>query len=465
MNDLSSAERKMLDHGLGDAAIRAFARARAVHLSGASSLLAESDIEPATGLADSATLDAPSAGADLIARTVVIKLNGGLGTSMGLEKAKSLLVVKQGHSFLDLIARQILHQREAAPTLRFLLMNSFSTSDDTRAALARHPGLGDPAALEMLQNRVPKLRADNGEPVEWPANPALEWCPPGHGDIYAALLGGGWLDRLLGDGVLYAFISNSDNLGATLDPKLLGHFAASGAPFLMEVTRRTEADKKGGHLAVRKIDRRLVLRESAQCPKADEAAFQDISRHRYFNTNNLWLRLDRLKEALDEAGGLLPLPIMRNHKTVDPRDPQSPAVVQLETAMGAAIECFAGAAAIEVPRTRFAPVKTTADLLVLRSDACVLTSDWRVELHPDRAGVPPLLDLDPKDTKLVDGLETVFGGGAPSLLACDRLLTRGPMIIPPGAAFAGEVEIHNHSAERISLPARLYEDESVPLAP
>jgi hypothetical protein len=110
-------------------------------------------------------------------------------------------------------------------------------------------------------------------------------------------------------------------------------------------------------------------------------------------------------------------------------------------------------------------VKTTADLLVLRSDACVLTSDWRVELHPDRAGVPPVLDLDPKDTKLVDGLETVFGGGAPSLLACDRLLTRGPMIIPPGAAFAGEVEIHNHSAERISLPARLYEDESVPLAP
>jgi UDP-N-acetylglucosamine pyrophosphorylase len=233
----------------------------------------------------------------------------------------------------------------------------------------------------------------------------------------------------------------------------------------MEVTRRTEADKKGGHLAVRKNDGRLVLRESAQCPKEDEAAFQDISRHQYFNTNNLWLRLDRLKEALDEAGGLLPLPVMRNHKTVDPRDPQSPPVVQLETAMGAAIECFAGAAAIEVPRTRFAPVKTTADLLVLRSDACVLTPDWRVELHPDREGVPPLLDLDPKETKLVDGLETVFGTSAPSLLACDRLLTRGPMIIPSGAAFAGEVEIINPSSERIAVPARLYEDESVSLAP
>lgn len=465
MIDISSAERKMLDHGLGDAAVRAFSHARTLHLSGASSLLAESEIEPATGLADSTRLSAPPAGGDLIARTVVIKLNGGLGTSMGLEKAKSLLLVKEGHSFLDLIARQILHQRATAPSLRFLLMNSFSTSGDTRAALAAHPGLGDPAALELMQNRVPKLRADNGEPVEWPAHPALEWCPPGHGDIYAALLGSGWLDRLLADGVLYAFVSNSDNLGATLDPDLLGHFSASGAPFLMEVTRRTEADKKGGHLAVRKNDGRLVLRESAQCPKADEASFQDISRHRYFNTNNLWIRLDHLKSALHAAGGLLLLPVMRNHKTVDPRDPQSPAVVQLETAMGAAIECFAGATAVEVSRSRFAPVKTTADLLVLRSDACVLTPDWRVELHPDRDGQPPLLDLDPKETKLVDGLETVFGSGAPSLLACDRLLTRGPMSIPAGAAFAGEVEIHNHSAERFALPARLYEDESVQLAP
>lgn len=465
MIDLSSAERKMLDHGLGDAATRAFAHARALHLSGASSLLAESDIEPATRLADSTKLTCPPDGHDLVARTVVIKLNGGLGTSMGLEKAKSLLSVKEGHSFLDLIARQILHQRETAPTLRFLLMNSFSTSADTRAALASHPGLGDPAALELMQNRVPKLRADNGEPVEWPANPALEWCPPGHGDIYAALLGSGWLDRLLAEGVLYAFISNSDNLGATLDLPLLAYFAASGAPFLMEVTRRTEADKKGGHLAIRKRDGRLVLRESAQCPKADEAAFQDISRHRYFNTNNLWLRLDYLKETLDQAGGLLPLPVMRNHKTVDPRDAQSTPVVQLETAMGAAIECFAGAAAIEVPRNRFAPVKTTADLLVLRSDACVLTPDWRIELHPDREGIPPVLDLDAKETKLVDGLEAVFGQGAPSLLACERLLTRGPMTIPPRAAFAGEVEIHNLSTERIAIAARLYEDETVRLTP
>lgn len=460
MLEFQECENKMRAAGLGDAAINAFKHACALHVSGASAMMPEDTLDPVVDLPASSALPA-NGDANLVARTVVIKLNGGLGTGMGLDKAKSLLPVKDGHTFLDLIARQIIHQRQSSPGLRFLLMNSFSTSGDTLASLAAHPDLGNPVDLEMLQNRVPKLAVDSARPVAWPANPSQEWCPPGHGDIYAALLGSGWLDRLLGDGVIYAFISNSDNLGATLDPSLLHWFAASGAPFLMEVTRRTEADKKGGHLAIRKTDSRLVLRESAQCPEQDEATFQDITRHAYFNTNNLWLRLDCLKEALDAAGGLLPLPVMQNLKTVDPRDPSSPKVVQLETAMGAAIECFAGARAIAVPRTRFAPVKTTADLLVLRSDACVLTSDWRIELAGCRAGVPPLVDLDGAHYKMVDGLEAGFGTGAPSLAGCHRLTVRGPIQLPPAATIRGDVAITNTSTERIVLPARLYHDESL----
>ena len=167
------------------------------------------------------------------------------------------------------------------------------------------------------------------------------------------------LDRLLKEGYLYLFVSNSDNLGATMDPALLNWFAGSDMPFLMEVTTRTSADRKGGHLAKRKSDGQLLLRESAQCPEEDMDVFQDINRHRYFNTNNLWLRLDDLAEGLRRNGGLLPLPVITNQKTVDPRDKKSPAVYQLETAMGAAIGCFSGAGAVVVPRTRFAPVKTT----------------------------------------------------------------------------------------------------------
>ena len=98
-----------------------------------------------------------------------------------------------------------------------------------------------------------------------------------------------------------------------------------------------------------------------------------------------------LKAQLEADSGVLPLPMIRNNKTVDPRDKTSPAVIQLEIAMGAAIECFEGAAAIDVPRSRFAPVKTTGDLLALRSDAYEVLENGQVRLHESRQGVPPVI--------------------------------------------------------------------------
>ena len=193
------------------------------------------------------------------------------------------------------------------------------------------------------------------------------------------------LEDLLERGFEYAFVANSDNLGAVLEPRILAWMRAERIPFLMEVTARTEADRKGGHLARRKCqDGRLVLRETAQTPDEDLEALQDLSNHRYANTNNLWVDLRALDRAMRERDGVLGLPMIRNEKTVDPSDKSSPAVYQLETAMGAAIEVFEGARALEVPRTRFAPVKTTDDLLALRSDAYRLTDDARVELVPRR---------------------------------------------------------------------------------
>jgi UDP-N-acetylglucosamine pyrophosphorylase len=378
---------------------------------------------------------------------------------MGLEKAKSLLTVRDGLTFLDLIALQILHLRKEADSgnlPRFLLMNSFSTSADTLEFLKKYPALGGAGEVEMMQNKVPKILSSSLKPLSWPADPDLEWCPPGHGDIYASLSGSGWLDRLLGEGIVYAFVSNSDNLGATLDPALLGYFAGSEAPFLMEVTARTKADKKGGHLARRLSDGRLILRESAQCPKADVNAFQDISLHRYFNTNNLWIRLDRLKEILEANDGMIPLPMIRNEKTADPRDAKSPKVCQLETAMGAAIESFAGAAAISVGRDRFAPVKTTSDLLIIRSDTCTLTADHRLELLSERHGQPPIVTLDSHYYKLVDGLEKLLRDAVPSLRRCHHLTVTGPAVFAPGVVITGDAVFANPGQEELVIKAGTY---------
>ena len=396
---------------------------------------------------------------ELLSQTVVIKLNGGLGTSMGLEKVKSLLEVRPGVAFLDLMGRQILSLRQSTGgEVRFLLMNSKASSDDTQEYLARSvPELGDPADLELLQNWAPKLERDSLEPVNHPVNPDLEWCPPGHADVYPTLEGSGWLDRLLDVGVKYAFISNSDNLGAVLDPTLLSAFAQGDAPFLMEVTRRTAADKKGGHLATRTEDGRLLLREVAQCPEGDLEAFQDIERHQYFNTNNIWIKLDKLKEVMEVNGGVLDLPVIRNTKTVDPRDADTTPVYQLEQAMGSAVECFEGAIAVNVPRSRFAPVKGTTDLFALRSDAYVVENDGRVQLAPERKGRPPVVKFS-GDYKLVDALE---GLGQPSLIEAEELSVSGPVVFAEGVIIKGSVSITNHSNEPLVVAAGIYENDEI----
>jgi UTP--glucose-1-phosphate uridylyltransferase len=463
MGNFAAFETKMIAAGMGDAAIRAFRRNYEALLRNESGLIPEEAISPAEGLASFEDIaSAGAADAALLSQAVVIKLNGGLGTGMGLQGPKSLLSVRDGVNFLDLMVRQILGLRKTSgANVRLLLMNSFSTSDDTLAHLERYraQGLADASEVELMQNQIPKIDAATFLPVEWPADPDLEWCPPGHGDLYPALVGSGWLDRLLAEGVKYAFVSNSDNLGAILDPAILGYFAKSGAPFLMEVTRRTAADRKGGHLAVRKADGRLLLREVAQCPEEDMEAFQDIDRHRYFNTNSLWLRLDLLKEQLAADSGVLPLPMIRNNKTVDPRDKKSTPVVQLESAMGAAIECFEGAAAIDVPRSRFAPVKTTGDLLALRSDAYEVLDDGQVRLAASRNGVPPVIFLS-DEYKLVDQIEVL---GVPGLIGCDTLKISGPIRFAPGVVIAGEVEFKNTSTETKTVEPGVYKDQVVNL--
>lgn len=360
MSTFTPFEEKMESAGVPAAAVKAFSRCYEALVSNHSGMIPEMDIQPADQVEDwqDITASTPAADKDLISQCVCIKLNGGLGTSMGLQKAKSLLKVKGEDTFLDLIVRQVKHLR-----------------------------------------------------------------------------------------------SNSDNLGAQLDMNFLRWFAESGAPFVMEVTRRTEADKKGGHLAVRKADGHLILREVAQCPDADIPEFQNISKHRYFNTNTLWIRLDALKEILDANGGVLPLPMIRNSKTLNPRDPESAPVYQLETAMGAGIECFPGARAVNVPRSRFFPVKTTSDLLLLRSDAIAVDEDGKVALAPEREGKTPVVDLDSKLYKLVDSLDSL---GLPSLIGLDKLTLRGRFHFQDGAVLQGTLLMENDSEETKEILPGVY---------
>ncbi|RRD05135.1 UTP--glucose-1-phosphate uridylyltransferase [Arachnia propionica] len=433
---LEAARQKMSAAGVPTPAIEVFSHYYRLLESGETGLIREETITP---LLDPPMLDAvevsEAQAREAIGATVIIKLNGGLGTSMGLDKAKNLLEVRDGLNFLDLIVAQVrAARRRYGARLPLLFMNSFRTEADTLAHLARHDDLVvDGLPLSFMQNQEPKLRADDLTPVEWPDDPGLEWCPPGHGDLYTALYGSGVLQQLLDAGFRYACISNGDNLGAAPDARLAGWFAASGAPYAAELCRRTVNDRKGGHLAIRRSDGQLILRDTAQTAPEEMDFFTDEHRHPFFHTNNLWFDLRRLMEVLEERNAVLGLPMIRNEKTVDPADSTSTPVIQVESAMGAAIEVFPGATAICVGRDRFQPVKTTNELLLLRSDVYRLDDDG----HLVAQAATPEVSLDGAHYKTIQKFEERIPQ-APSLKDATALRVEGDWTFGRGVRVVGE---------------------------
>ena len=437
----------MADAGVAQTAIDVFSHYYGQLEEGVTGTIPEDTIEPyldAPRLED-VKID-PAHAKEVFDQLVIINLNGGLGTSMGLDRAKSLLPVREGKTFLDIIVEQVLAARRGTNSrLPLVFMNSFRTREDTLEVLAKYPDLpvGD-LPLDFLQNREPKLRTDDLTPVEWEADPDLEWCPPGHGDIYTALQTSGLLQQLLDAGFKYASVSNSDNLGTVPSPVLAAWFASTGAPYAAELCRRTPADRKGGHLAVRKSDGRLILRDTAQTPAEEMDYFTDEHRHPFFHTNNLWWDLEQLDAILKEKGGVMGLPLIRNEKTVDPSDKSSTPVYQIESAMGAAIEVFDGATAIVVGRDRFLPVKATSDLFLIRSDAYALDERGALVQQVDAA---PSISLDPGSYKLIQDFEARFPEGVPSLKEATSLDVQGDWTFGADVEIVGDAVLGTEGGE------------------
>lgn len=452
---LQDFEAKMAAAGLAPMVIDTFAAYYRQVVAGETGIIPDETIRPpgAGEVFAADTLgDCREAGQAALKHAVRITLNGGLGTSMGLTGPKSLLTVKHQKSFLGIILGQ-----SARLGIKQVLMNSFSTQAATEKAIAAMAPTELP--LMFTQNRFPKILRENLAPASWPPCPELEWNPPGHGDVYTAMTTSGILDRLLDQHIRYALICNSDNLGATMDECLLGFLVENKLPFVMEVAQRTPSDAKGGHLAVDRTGG-LILRESAQFPARSQG--RDITVYRFFNTNNLWVNLESLRE-LATGNRTLRLPLIVNPKTLDPRNAESPAVYQLESAMGAAIELFAEARAVHVPRTRFFPVKTCDDLLAVRSDAYELNADLVLEPHPDLAPPGPQIALDPRFYSKIDMFDARFPRGAPSLVRCRHLRVEGDVLFEKGVTVVGDVTITNTRQKQAVIKTNTTIDQDLQL--
>lgn len=449
----------MRERGVDERAIAAFTRFYALLEQDATGYIHEDSIEPVTDVPSLADLDVDEAAArEALGRTVVLKLNGGLGTSMGISGPKTALPVRDGLTFLDIIARQVLAVRgQEGVDLPLVLMDSFRTRDETLRLLEPYPELAvDGLPLDFLQSAEPKLRADDLTPVSWPEDPDLEWCPPGHGDVYIALQSSGLLDALQDKGFRYLFLSNADNLGATVDARIPAWMDRDGVPYVAEVCERTRNDRKGGHLARRRRDGRLVLRDSAQVAPGEEGFFADNERHEFFHVNNLWIDLDALAARLAEHDGVLELPIIVNRKTVDPTRKDSTPVIQIESAMGTAVEVFDGSQALLVPRDRFRPVKTTNELLLVRSDIYDLDEASRVVSLIDHD--EPYIDLS-SEYKFVADFDARFPQGVPSIREASSFAVDGDVTFGRDVTCVGDVRVSASDGPRtIEDGARLEGD-------
>ena len=435
---------KMRGIEASDIQIEAFRRNCMKAFSGKGCFINEDEIAPVGELPSFKQLPSVSEARtdELLNACAIIKLNGGLATTMGLEGGPKSLITAHGQSsFLDLTVRQILSKRSRLGdrALPLILMNSFNTSSQTMKSLMGYLGLLEqPVAVEIVQSRVPRIAADSLLPYTSATDPLSEWCPPGHGDLYLSLFVSGLLVELLSRGIKYIFVSNIDNLGASLDMRIPEWMAKHNYPMVMEVSKRCAADRKGGHLA-RDVYGSFVLRESAMCKPEERDSFANIERYRYFNTNNLWFDAEALYKLIVSQGGLLDLPVIRNSKTLYDRAGKACQVYQIESACGSIISSWPEAQALEVPRSRFVPVKGLSDLMVVRSDLFSIGSDYAIHCVKEDFA-PPTVTL-PSNVATLDDLEHMLPYGVPSLRRCSSLNIEGPVIFGKDVECEGNVKV------------------------
>jgi len=389
----------------------------------------------------------------LLSKLVVLKLNGGLGTSMGCKGPKSVITVRGDFTFLDMQVQQIEHlNKKYDVNIPLILMNSFNThdSEDTQKVLRKYTYVNVQIHC-FKQSQYPRIYKESLRtvPTEIEGSKLESWYPPGHGDMYQAFYNSGLLEKFIGEGKEYVFCSNIDNLGATIDLSILHHLLGKPGQevqdkcdFIMEVTDKTRADVKGGTLIM--YENRLRLLEIAQVPKDHIEDFKAVTKFRIFNTNNLWVKLASIKKSVDE--NRLHMEIINNQKQLD----NGSKIIQLETAIGAAIKSFNNSIGINVPRSRFLPVKTCSDLFLIKSNLYTMQSGTLM-MNPDRQFLTtPLVQLGENFKKVKDFLGRFQN--IPDIIELDHLTVAGDVTFGRNVTLKGTVIIIATHGDRIDIP-------------
>ncbi|EGZ16270.1 hypothetical protein PHYSODRAFT_510163 [Phytophthora sojae] len=382
---------------------------------------------------------------ELLDKLVILKLNGGLGTTLGCEGPKSAIEVRQDLSFLDLTVRQVEYLNSVyGVDVPLVLMNSFNTHEET-VRIIRKYRMHNLSIHTFNQSCYPFIVKETMLPLpntKYDRSTREKWFPPGHGDVYNALFESGLLENLINQGKEYIFISNVDNLGATVNLDMLYHMINEDSEFVMEVTEKTRADVQGGTLVSYKDKPHLL--EASQVPPEHMDDFRAINKFETFNTNNLWVNLRAIQrlvaQDLIDIEPLVTFRTVKNHK-----------VVQLETAAGEAIHLFKNFIGLKVPRSRFLPVKSSSDLFLVQSNLYQIKHGSLI-MNPARTTPTiPIVKLGLEFQSAKEYLAR-FEHGIPNITELDHLTVAGDVKFGSNIILKGTVILVANEGAHIDLP-------------
>ncbi|MCP9262957.1 UTP--glucose-1-phosphate uridylyltransferase [Dirofilaria immitis] len=336
---------------------------------------------------------------EILKRVSVVKLNGGLGTTMGCNGPKSLIELRSGLTFLDFAIGHVRHFNEQNnSSVPLVLMNSFNTDKAVYEYLADRKI----NVKTFLQSKCPRIFVKNSMPV--PLKDGGEniegWYPPGHGNIFKSMHFTGVLDELLAQGRDICFISNIDNTGATIDLRI--------------------AKLMGGTLV--EINGYIMHLEMPQGSVISYVCFHDR-----------WILLGLGKVRRKDAITV----VLSNGEFVN----------QLETSLGGAIRNFDKVLSIKVPRSRFLPVKNTQELLAIMSDLYEVTENFSLQfVRKDKA---PIIELSEHFSKISEFRERFCE--IPRLRELKRLKVEGNIYFEHDVILKDNVEIIADQGQKLKV--------------
>ena len=386
---------------------------------------------------------------EILDKLVVVKLNGGLYNVMGCTGPRCVITVRNEFTFLDMHVQQVekLNNKYGCE-IPIVLMNSFNNHEETQKVFRKYTHVNVPLYC-FKQSQYPQIFKESFRTV--PRSMSEEdkesWYPPGHGDFYQSFYNSGLLQKFIDDGKEYLFVSNIDNLGATIDLSILNYLLSQSceqrSEFVMEVTDKTKADVIGGTLI--KYKEKLRLLEISQVPKDYVEDFKAVSKFRIFNTNNLWVQLPAIKNLVESH--MLCMEIITNNTQINNGDK----IIELSTAIGAAVKCFNHSIGVNVPRSRFLPVKTCSDLLLVMSNLYNMSNGTLLMSSQRQFSTTPFVKLGNYFKKVKEFLKRF--DGIPDIIDLDHLTVAGDVTFGRGIVLRGTVIIIANHGERIDIPS------------